>query len=345
LKKMFFGLVVFLVLFMLTGCGRTQERLFIFIWSDYIKMDLVRQFEREYNVRVIMDFYDSNETMYARLRAGSGGFDIVVPTCYMVQIMIHQGMLRELDHSRIPNLVNIDPKFHPFTLDPEMRFSVPYMVGSTGIGYLASVVGEDFVPSWGVFGDSRFAGRMTMLDDMRETIGAALKYLGFSMNSIDPREHELAGDLLIEWRRNLARFDAEQYRRGLVSREFFISHGYSGDVLQAMAESDDVRFAIPIEGTTIAVDNFVMPVTARNVDLAYSFINFMLRPEVAAANMEYVFFLAPNIPAYELVSEELRNNPAVFLTKETLLNSEILLDLGENNIMFTRTWDRVLGER
>ena len=338
--------LAFLALFfMLSGCGKSKEKLYVYIWSDYIKKELVKQFEKEYKCRVVMDFYDSNEAMYAKLKAGAAGYDIVFPSGYMVQIMANEDMIRKIDHSKIPNIVNIDEKYLPFTLDPEMKFSVPYMISNSGIGYLKSKVDDSFVASWGVFGDPKYAGRMTMLNDMRETIGAALRFLGYSMNTTSESELEQAGDLFISWKKNLAKFEADQYKNGLISKEFIISHGYSGDIFQIMDESDDIKYVIPKEGTTIACDNMVILKGSKNIDLAYTFINYILRPEVAAENIEYVYFLAPNKAAYKLVDEEIRNEPAIFLSNEILMQSEVVLDLGEKNILYTRIWDKVKAAR
>ena len=325
----------------LLSCGSSKPVLYIYNWSDYVKEELITEFEKEYSCKVVMDFFDSNESMYAKLKAGASGYDIVFPTAYMVQIMSHDGMISEIDHSKIPNLGNIDEKYLPFALDPQMKYSVPYMLSNSGLGYLSDRVDDSFVPSWGVFGDSRYAGRMTMLNDMRESIGAALKYLGYSMNSTNPEELEKAGDILISWKKNLAKFEADQYKNGLVSEEFIITHGYSGDIFQVMEENDKIAYAIPVEGTTVSCDSMVILKDSKNTDLAYSFINYMLEPEVAAENIEYVYYIAPNKPAYELVSEETRNEPAVFLTDEMLIKSEVLLDLGEANLLYSRIWDKV----
>ena len=179
-------------------------------------------------------------------------------------------MLMPLDHDKIPNLRFIDPAYLKFTMDPVMDYGVPYMVGSTGIGYDGSRV-EDFEPSWKMFNNEAYAGRMTLLNDMREAIGAALKLLGYSINSTDEAELAQARDVVIGWKRNIAKFESEQYKNGLVSAEFLLVQGYSGDILQAMDENEDVVYAIPREGTSLASDDMVIPVDAREPDLAHAF--------------------------------------------------------------------------
>jgi spermidine/putrescine transport system substrate-binding protein len=334
-------LVLISAVFVLSSCGKSKGTLYIYNWSDYIKQDLVNKFEKENNCKVIQDFFDSNEAMYAKLKAGATGYDIVFPTAYMVQIMAHDKMLQEIDKSKIPNIANIDTKYLPFTLDPEMMYSIPYMVSNSGIGYLENMVDESFEPSWNIFGNPKYAGRMTMLNDMRESIGAALKYLGYSMNTIKITELEEAGDLLIKWKKNLAKFEADQYKNGLVSGEFIVSHGYSGDIFQVMEENENIKYVIPREGTTISCDSMVLLKDSKNTALAYNFINYLLKPEVAAENIEDIYFIAPNKKAYKLLSEEILNEPAVFLSDEMLIKSEVLLDLGSNNILYSNIWDKV----
>jgi spermidine/putrescine transport system substrate-binding protein len=214
------------------------------------------------------------------------------------------------------------------------------MVSYTGIAYRKDLV-SDVPQSWEAFGQERFAGRMTMLNDMRETIGAALMYLGHSINSVDQAELEKARDVVIGWKRNLAKFENEQYKTGLAAGEFFVVHGYSGDILQVAEDNENIVFFLPKEGFSIARDDMCIPKDARNAGLAHAFINFLHRPDIAAQNMEWVAYLCPNKAAYELVDEELRQNPAVFLPEELLAEAEVMIDLGENIALYTAIWDQI----
>jgi spermidine/putrescine transport system substrate-binding protein len=317
-----------------------KPKLHIYNWSDYVDDDLVSRFEKENGCRVVMDFYDSNEAMYAKLKAGATGYDVAIPSSYMVNIMHGQGMLQPLDHTKIPNLEHIDRSYLKFTMDEDMHHSVPYMVGTTGIGYLGSRV-EDFKASWAMFGNPAYAGRTTLLNDMRETIGAALKYLGHSLNTTDEAELAAARDVVIGWKKNIAKFESDQYKNGLVSAEFVMCQGYSGDVLQAMEENEDIVYEVPKEGTSLASDDMVILKDARQVELAHAFINFMHEPDVAAANTDYVWYLCPNRAAYELMSDEIKEDPAVFLPAEVVENSEVILDLGEDNAKYVKVWDEI----
>jgi len=326
-------------LLLATGCAR-KPALYVYNWTDYMNPDLIHQFEKEFNCRVVQDFYDSNEAMFAKIKAGGSGYDLIFPSGYMISIMRQQGMLQPLDLSRIPNIRHMDPLILDITQDRAMEYSVPYMAGSTGIGYQKGRV-PDFEPTWGMFDRTAYKGRITMLNDMRECIGAALKFLGYSYNSTSDAELAQARDVVIRWKRNLAKFESDQYKNGLVSSEFLITHGFSGDVLQVMAESDDIGFAVPREGTSVAVDAMVIPASARQVDLAHAFINFLHRPEVAAANIVFVQYRCPNLAAYALLTPEMRADEAIFLPDEVMKRCEVILDLGGNNAKFAKVWDDI----
>jgi spermidine/putrescine transport system substrate-binding protein len=215
------------------------------------------------------------------------------------------------------------------------------MVSNSGIGYLASKVEAKKASTWQIFGDSAYKGRMTMLNDMREAMGAALKSLGYSLNSTNRAELEKARDVLIGWKKNLAKFEADQYKNGLASEEFTVVHGYNGDLMQVMSDNDDIRYVIPVEGAVMAADCMVILKSGKEKGLAHDFINFMLRPEVAAANIEYVWFLAPNVPAYDLVSDEIKAEKSIFMPADLLAKCEPVKDLGEFNAVYSEMWDAV----
>lgn len=324
-----------------TACSRQpREVLRVYNWAEYLSDEVIEAFEKEFNVRVIVDVFDSNEAMYAKLRAGGGGYDIVVPSSYQVVRMAREGMLMELDHSQIPNLGNLDPASERFTQDPEHRWSVPYFITTAGIGVRTDRV-QDLEPSWAVFANPALRGRMTLLDDMRETLGAALKFIGHSLNTTNPDEINAARDLVISWKQNIAKFESEQFKNGLMSAEFLVVHGYSSDLLQAMEEDENIDFLLPVEGLSVALDDLVIPVDAPNPALAHAFINFLLRPEVSAENMEWVMAWSPNQAAYEHLDPEFKAEERIFLTGEILSKAETIFDLGEDDALYIRAWNEV----
>jgi spermidine/putrescine transport system substrate-binding protein len=324
----------------LAGCGQSRPVLSVYTWSDYIKPELIRRFEKENGCRVVIDTFESNEAMYAKLKAGATGYDILTPTSYMVSMMFDQDMLAGLDRSRLPNLSHVDPEFLKITVDKAMDHSVPYMLVWSGIAYLEGRV-KDVKPTWEMFGRTDLKGRMTMFNDMRESIGAALKSLGYSINTVNEKELQEAAAVLLRWKKNLAKFDNEQYKLGLASGEFLLVHAWNGDVFQVRKENPDVRFFIPEEGTVISCDDLVIPKSSRQVSLAHAFINFLHDPEVAAENTNFIYYLCPNKDAYPLLAPEIRGNPGIFVKPEIMAKSELIANLKEANALYVKVWDRV----
>lgn len=335
LLAMVFSLAVF------TGCQNASgPELHIMIWSDYVKPELIERFQNEHQCRVVMDTFDSNESMYAKLKLGHAGYDVIFPSSYFVHIMAQQGMLQPLDVTQISNAKNLDPHYLK-RLDPVLlNYGIPYMVSSAGIIYRKDKV-ANLDPSWGVFGRSDYKGRMTMLNDVRETMGAALKFLGYSANTTNPAEVDEAAQLLISWKPNLAKFESEQYKAGIASAEYLIVNGYNGDALQVMKENPNVGFIYPKEGITFSVDFMVIPKEAPNSKLAHAFINYLLEADVAAENIEHSLFFSPNKAAYEKLPEELRDNKVLFLPDDVLDQAELIDYLGEKGILYNKAWDKI----
>ncbi len=326
----------------LTGCGEKKTVLHVFTWDDYIKPELVTRFEAENDCQLVLDTFDSNEAMLAKLKAGASGYDILVPSSYMVKVLERENMIQPLDHSKIPNLANVDDVYLRDTaFDKEMKVSVPYMYAPTVIGYIEGKV-ENPEPSWRLFERPELKGRITLLNDARETIGAALKTLGHSINTLDDAQLEEAKNLVIQWKQNIAKFESEQANAGIASEEFLIVHGYSGDLFQAQEENENVSIVVPREGTSIACDDLVIPIDSPNPDLAHAFINFLCDAQVAAENTEYIYYLAPNKAAYELMSDDIKGEPAIFMDPAVLGKSEMIDDLGpEGNAKYNAVWDQV----
>jgi spermidine/putrescine transport system substrate-binding protein len=330
----------------LFGCGASKEAkpvLHVYNWSDYLAEGLIEKFEAAYECDVVYDTYDSNESLYAKLKAGASGYDVIFPSSYYVTIMQKEGMLMPINHDHIPNLSHIDPEFlSAVSVDKKMAFSVPYMSGTTGIAYRKDSL-ESMPESWSVFARSDLAGRMTLLDDMREVLGAALKALGFSLNSRSEAEIEAAADLVISWKHNIARFDNEGYKAGIASKEFWVVQGYGGDIQQIIDENEDTEivYILPDEGFSTWEDAMAIPSGADNVALAEQFINWMHSPEVAAANIDFNGYLCPNVPAYALLDESVRTNELIFVPEKKRLKGEQIIDLGEDMAKYTKAWDRV----
>ena len=324
---------------LLTGCG-SKPALTIYNWSDYMSPDVVKAFEAKHGCKVVVDNYDSNEAMYAKLKAGGTGYDLVVPSSYQVNKMAAEGMLQPLDPAKIPNLKNIDPACQRFTQDPEHKFSVPYLFTSTGIGYLKDKA-PDVKPTWKTLENEAYKGRMTLLDDMHETLGAALKALGHSLNTTNATEIAAARDLVIKWKKNAAKFESIQYKSGLASAEFLVAHGFSSDIIQAASENDQIAYVVPDEGFSLALDAMVILKDAPNPDLAHAFLDFILDAQQCATNMEYVMAMSPNNAAYEKLPAEFRSDERIFLSPAKMEKAETIMDLGDAEQLYMKAWDEV----
>ena len=340
MKRAFLFLSISVMLLTALSCSPQKRVLYIYNWIDYVSPEIMRKFEEKFNCKIVEDYFDSNETMFARLRGGLTSYDLIFPSEYMASIMYKQNIVCAVDHARIPNLKYIDKEYLKRASDPNFLYSIPYTISLTGIGYNTKKV-KSVPNSWSIFEDKGYAEKMTMLNDMRETIGAALKYLGFSLNTTNDDELAQAEALLLKWKKNLASFSVEDSKTGLASGNFFIIQQYNGDILKLTEKTPAISFFVPVEGTSMSIDVFTIPVNAANKDLAYCFINFLLEPENCAKNMEYIHYFSPNMEAFSLVGEKLRNNPAFKISPNLLKKAEPIYDLGENNVKYIKIWNAV----
>ncbi len=342
LKKALLGIVAASLAICFSGCWKRKEVLHLYCWADYVSPDLIKAFEKKHNCRVVYDTFDSNEQMYAKLKAGATGYDVIVPSHYIVELMVKDQMLLALDKAQLPNLQYLDDSIVAMMPDSECRYSVPYMMSYTGLGFNKQKV-TDFQPTWRMLERADLKGRMTMLDDAAEVIGSALLVLGHDPNSTDAAVLEEARQLIMKWRANAAKFENEQYKNGLASGEFFVVMGYSGDVMQAVDENpDELDFVIPVEGTMLSCDVMVIPAQAKSPALAHQFINFLHDPKNAADNTEYCFYRCPNKGAYPLLSEEIKNNKAVFVDDAVLEKSVFTLEPeGAGKLLRNEIWSKI----
>ena len=327
---------------LLPSCkGKAPEKvLTVFTWADYLSEAAATSFEKENGCKLVIDTFDSNEAMIAKLESGATGYDILVPSSYAVKELDTKGLLQPLNHSLLTNTENIDKTYLSRAMDPEMKVSVPYMMAPTCVAYLKSKL-PGAEPSWGLYARSEVKGRATLLDDMREVLGAALKCLGHSLNSTNPGELEAAAQLAIQWKANIAKFENEQYKAGIASGEFHLVHGYAGDLIAARDENSDIEIIVPREGASFPCDDLCIPKTARNVELAHAFIDHLCGAETAAENMQWIGYRAPNSAAYSHLSEDFRGSNLLFPSGELFAKCESIGYLGDKLPLWTAAWEKV----
>lgn len=334
--------------------SRLAKELHFYNWTDYIAPEILQDFEREFGVKVIVDLYDSNEDMIAKIRPGNSGYDLVAPSDYAVDIMAREKLIAPLDRSLIPNFKHLKPQNLDLYYDKGNVFSVPYFFGLTGIAYNKTKFSSP-PDSWKVLFDpalyGAFKGEFSMLNDERETPGAVLKYLGKSLNDTDPALLEQVKRVLIEQKALLAAYNSSDVNRKLASGEYVIAHAWSGQALQArlglgddFSGNQDIGFVIPKEGGTIWQDNLAVVAGTPNSYTAHVFINYLLRPDVAAKNTQYVLYLSPNADAEPLLSPELQAlyREGFAPSDETYKRLEWIVR-NEKTTVFTDIWTAVLG--
>ena len=327
-----------------------SRTVYLFNFTDYLAPSLVEAFERGYGVDVVVDFYDHTDAMIAKLLAGGiGQYDVVIAADYAVSVLRGRELLQPLDHARLPNLANLDATFRDLPFDPGNRYSVGYQWGTTGLGVRRDRAGDPAggLDSWALVFDSAAAvGPFTMLDEPREVIGAALKYLGHSANTTDPAQLARAEALLRAQRRRVLTYASATGGRDLLAAgDAVVAHGYSGDMVMARAEVPGIQYVLPREGAMFWTDNMVIPVRARSRYTAEVFINFVLDAEHGAALSNYTRFATPNHAALPMVDSALRNDPAIFPAAEVRARLEILRDLGAEARLYDAVWTRVMAGR
>ncbi len=340
MKRLIVIMSAVLTAFLFSGCGTGdggKQKLFIYNWTYYIPDEVLKEFEKRFNVSIIYDMYASNEEMFAKLKAGGTGYDLVFPSGDYVSIMIRENMLEKLDKSKMANLANLDSSVLPkIKFDPGCQYSIPYIIGAAGLSVNKKKVSQ-FDKSWNIFQREDLRGRLTLLDDMREVLGAALRTLGYSVNSVNPDELQKAKDVVMKWKPNIVKFDAEAFGKGFAAGEFWTVHGYAENVFLEIDSSmrPDVEFFIPKEGSAMYMDNIVMLKSARNKEIAYQFINFIHEPQIYAKIVDFLMLPSINVAARDLRTKK----PSYEI--EDLSNSEFKEDLGEHLELYNKIWQEI----
>lgn len=320
----------------LAACSPSdQPVVHVYNWSDYIADSVIERFEEQTGIRVIYDVYDANEILEAKLLAGRSGYDVIFPTASpFAERHIQAGLYRPLDFSLLPNREHLDPILMQrlTSVDPENRHTVPYMWGTTGIGYnvgqVTSILGEDAeFDTWSLLFDPEIAAQLAgcgiaVLDDEGEAIAAALLYLGLDPNTTDPADIEAAANAFQQVRPYIRYFHASRYINDLANGDICVAHGYSGDVIQARDRAEEVErgveiaYVIPREGAVLWFDLMAIPADAPHPENAHAFIDFLMVPENIAEITNEVAYANANLAATPWVNPEIRDDPGVYPTGE-----------------------------
>ncbi len=344
-----FSLITIATLLFFWNCETKVKRLDVYNWPYYIteEMGIIKQFEKEFNCIVNYKEFPSNEVLLTQIKNNSGDWDVIFPSDYMVEIMRKEksilkesSLLKPLNHQKLTNLKNIDNNFLNQDFDPNNKFSIPFSWGVTGIGFNKSKV--DTIPtSYSILWENGFKNKIGLLDDVRFTVALPLLLKGFSINTTNLSEVKQAEKLLLDQKSLVKTYNSENYVDFLKNEEVYLFYGYSGDIIQAMRDYKNLDFVIPKEGGVLYLDNVCIPWTSNEDILAHDFINFLLRPDIAAIIINSQWFAVPNIPAKALVIPEIKSNQSVYPTDSILARCQSIKDVGDFTKEYESVWRTV----
>ena len=320
------------------------EKLVVYNWGEYIDPEVLTIFEEETGIDIVYEEFETNEILYPKISSGAIAYDVICPSDYMIQRMIENDLLSEINFDNIPNLKNIGKQYleQSRQFDPENKYSVPYCWGTVGILYNKMTVDEP-VDSWSILWDPKYKDNILMQDSVRDAFGVTLKYLGYSLNSIDLDELTEAKNLLIEQKPLVQAYVIDQVRDKMIGNEAALGVIYSGEAIYTQKENPNLEYVIPKEGSNIWIDSWVIPKNAEHKENAEKFINFLCRPDIALMNFEYITYSTPNEAARELIEDEsIRNSEIAFPDLSKYDNLETFQYLGtEADQVYGDLWNKV----
>ena len=336
MKKIVFFLL--LAVLLVPSHAAAQEQVIVYNWTEFIPQDVLQDFEKETGIKVVYSIFESNESMFAKVKVmGGKGYDVIVPSSYYVDLMHKDNLLHSLDHTKLPNLRHLDPALLDQPYDPGNKYSIPYMWGSLGLGYNSKFVPKGSLNKWSQLLDPAYSGKILLINDLRDAFGIALRACGFSLNSREPAEIEQAYEFLAELKKHIRVFDVESIKQNLITEEVWISPIWDGNYLVAKEENPDLEYVFPEDGAVYWVDSFVISAGAANLENAYRFLDYMMRPEVAARCMEEYRYISPNLEGQKLVPE----GTVLLPPKHLLEQAEFIGDVGPALSLYSKYWQQI----
>jgi len=302
--------------------SRDSQKLVIYNWGDYIDPELLEKFTEETGIQVQYETFDSNEAMYTKIKQGGTTYDIAIPSEYMINKLKDEDLLVPLDYSKIEGIENIGPEFLNQSFDPNNQYSIPYFWGTLGIVYNETMV-EEAPEHWNDLWKPEYKDSIMLFDGAREVLGLGLNSLGYSLNSKDPEQLSQTVDKLYELTPNIKAIVADEMKGYMIQNNAAIGVTFSGEASQMLEKNPNLKYVVPTEASNLWFDNMVIPKTVKNQDAAYAFINFMLKPENALKNAEYVGYSTPNTAAKEMLPEETREDKSFYPDADTMKHLEV----------------------
>ena len=341
MKKIAMLLSLVLVLCLLAGCGASKkgDTITVFNWFDYIDPAVIEMFEKETGISVNYANFTTNEEMYTKLEAGAGSYDVLFPSEYMIERMIANDLLAELDLTKMPNYANVMETLKNPSYDPGNKYSIPYMWGTLGILYNTEMV-EGEITSWDSLFDEANAGKVLMMNSMRDTIGIGLKHLGYSLNTRSEEEINAAMELLVKQKQDkiVSGYLLDESKDKMVGNEAAIAVVYSGDAQYAIEKNDKLAYAVPEEGSNIWVDGMCIPKSSKNQEAAMKFIDFLCREDIAKMNFEYIYYCSPIQQVVDGLSEEDAAMDTINPSEEITSRCEYFNDVSDCMSLYENAW-------
>ena len=344
IKAMMISGILATTLLAVGGCGNKQESLNVYNWGDYIDESVNTQFTKETGIKVNYKTFATNEDMYVDIEAGGSVYDVAFPSDYMIEKMIKNDLVEKMDMANMPNHINVDERFRGMQYDPTNEYSVPYMWGTVGIIYNIKTVKEP-VESWDVLWDPQYEKQILMMDSQRDSIMVALKKLGYDMNTRDEGELEKAKQELINQKPLVLAYVGDEGKDKIINEEAAMMVAWSGDAVYMMRENEDLRYAIPKEGSNYWVDGMVIPKGAKNKAAAEKYIDFLCREDISAMNAEYIGYSTPITAARELLPEEEANSDVAYPAEDVTDQLEVFTDPSDIVKLYDRIWTEVKAAR
>lgn len=308
--------------------SKGADTITVYNWGEYIDPDLIKQFEQQEGMKVIYETFDSNEGMMGKIEQGGTSYDITMPSEYAVQMMEERDLLLPLDFSKVPNVKHLDPYFMDLPFDPKNMYSLPYFWGTVGIAFNPSLLKGQTFEHWDSLWDASLRQQVIIVDSAREVLGVSLNSLGYSLNSRSLQELKEATDKLETLSPNVKAVIGDEVTQLMINNEAAVALTWSGQAADMLSENENIDYIVPEEGSNLWFDNIVIPRTAANVEGAYKFINFLLDPEVAAQNADYVGYSTPNKSALGYMDEETVTDERFYPDEELRGHLEVYENLG-----------------
>ena len=344
-------LVICMVSCCLCGCSASSgssdsNELTVFNYSEYLDPEMIEQFTKETGIKIKYEEATTPEEMYTKYISGAISYDLLCTSDYMVKRLIDEGQAQEVDFASMENFSNIDPKYLKISesFDPGNKYSLPYFWGTVGILYNTKKVKEP-IDSWDVLFNGDYKGQIIMQDSMRDSFMVALKYLGYSLNTQDEKEINEAAELLKKQKDDVESYLVDEARDEVVAENATMAVVYSGEAYLGHDFNPDLEYVVPKEGSNLWVDSWIVTKNCKNTENAKKFLDFLCRDDVAYANFEYIYYSTPNKAAVDMMDDDLRNNPAIVPTDDSIKDCEVYEAFDEKTTsLYSDLWKEIKSE-